>query len=352
MTWQTDAWAAILRERRTPVLVTLLALIVFLAGFHIPLPGLTQDALAQAPNSRPYSVFALGLTPWMAAAVIAELVRLALTGSRLPSFFKGPHASLYSRPVIAMALALAAFQGYGIAIALESMGYMNAGPLPMLLMTISLMAGTAIIISLGRFIDRAGLGMGFWLLLAAGSVLEFAALIPSIPGMLSSGQISSLDIAGWVLVILLAIGAMTALLTLRRKSGTEDIHALLWPLLIAPTVLPAVLASSYLLPYALSGFPFAQFRFVFPLAGALLVILFILIYAPRDQPRVTTWLTVLVIGIEFFITEMQWNFASIPMHLNNFALVLSAYFGVSLLHQHADYRRITSLKRVLRRSPS
>jgi hypothetical protein len=344
MTRHANAWAAILRERRKPILVTLFALSVFVAGFHVPVPGLMRDMLTDIGNSSRFSVFALGVAAWMTVAVIAELARLALSGSRLAFLFKGPYASVYSRPVIAMALALSAFQGYGISTALPSIGYMASDAQATPLMVVSFMAGTAIIISLGRLIDHAGIGMGFWLLVAAGSIQGFAFEVLSIPGMLSSGEIGLRDVAAWALMLAVALALMTALLMLRRRNGADDIYPLLWPLLMAPMLLPLVLLPVFILPSALSDFLQSHLLFILASLGGLLVPLLVLIYAPRHQPWATTVLTLVGVGIAFVITVILGRVSPIPATLSIPALVLLAYLGVSLFDQYTDHQRKFGLK--------
>jgi preprotein translocase subunit SecY len=209
------------------VLFTLGALILLRLGGFLPLPGINPEMFVQvlpvgmsgvvsSEAARRLSIFALGITPYVSACVVVYLA--TAFSSRLRSLrWSGPmglrQLNHYIRIV---ALALAAFQGFGLAGAFE--GIRGLVPEPGLGfrigVTISLVAGTAFLLWLGDQISRRGIGDGVWVLLAADIIagLPLAAF-----GLLDLGIRGRLP--EWALLgCLAAVVALTALVVLAERA--------------------------------------------------------------------------------------------------------------------------------------
>ncbi len=119
------------------LLFLIIAMIVFRLGAHIPVPGIDSDQLSQLFNQNSsgilgmfnmfsggalsrFTVFALGIMPYISASIIVQM--LGIVSPTIDALKKEGEAgrrkmTQYTRYGT---LALAVFQGLGIAVALES----------------------------------------------------------------------------------------------------------------------------------------------------------------------------------------------------------------------------------------
>ncbi|WP_299861344.1 preprotein translocase subunit SecY [Zoogloea sp.] len=170
------------------------ALIVYRIGAHIPVPGIDPVALADLFKSQKggilgvfnlfsggalsrFTIFALGIMPYISASIIMQLLTVA--SPQLEALKKEGEAgrrkiTQYTRYGT---LALALFQGLGIAVALESQQGLVLDPgLMFRFVTVStLVTGTMFLMWLGEQITERGLGNGISIIIFAG----IAAGLPS-----------------------------------------------------------------------------------------------------------------------------------------------------------------------------
>ncbi len=242
------------------IAVTLGALIVYRLGLLIPVPGIDADALAAIDAQQTFlgfdalsrvSVFALGIGPLFSMLILAQVLKLAAPGLDAwtrddPGFSNG-----FSRGLAATALALAAFQGYGIALALEAMtGVGGASLVPepgsafRTGVIISLVAGTAATIWLAGLITRHGFGSGFWILLLAPEVASLIGFPGAVLEFQRIGQVSAIQILLLGTCVLASIAALVALTRMLTAEMSKDdaafrrpqrfiAEAVLWPPLVA-----------------------------------------------------------------------------------------------------------------------
>jgi SecY len=224
------------------VLITLAALAVWRLGLAVPLPGIELSAVPQLSGTAlaRVSILALGLIPWLSAMALAELAVLLLPPSMTARIVHNGHADPLALPIVALALAFAAFQGYGIAIALEGVRNLVAEPGDAfrVVTSVTFVVGTAVVIALGRIIQSQGIGWGFWVLLAAqsidglahGAVQSFAAILQGVADPLAT--------VGVLAFIVAAIAAIVALLETRRKTGLFAAEPVIWPIQLYGLVIP------------------------------------------------------------------------------------------------------------------
>jgi preprotein translocase subunit SecY len=132
----TKLWG--IEDLRKRILYTRLLLVVFRAGVYIPTPGIDRVALAaffersrgtlldifdmfSGGGLERFSVFALGIMPYISASIIFQLLAVVV-----PTLEKLQKEGEYGRRKINQytryaTLALAFFQGFGISIGLEHM---------------------------------------------------------------------------------------------------------------------------------------------------------------------------------------------------------------------------------------
>ena len=163
------------------------ALVVYRIGAHIPVPGIDPEQLAQLFNSQRggilgvfnlfsggalsrFTIFALGIMPYISASIIMQLMSVA--SPQLEALKKEGEAgrrkiTQYTRYGT---LALALFQSFGIAVALESQPGLVLEPgMTFRLVTVAtLVTGTMFLMWLGEQITERGIGNGISIIIFAG----------------------------------------------------------------------------------------------------------------------------------------------------------------------------------------
>ena len=197
------------------------ALVVFRIGTYIPVPGIDPAVLADLFKTQKsgilgmfnmfsggalsrFSIFALGIMPYISASIIMQLGAIAVP--HLEQLKKEGEAgrrkiTQYTRYGT---LVLATFQAFGISVALQAQPGLVPNPGAMFQMTsvITLVTGTMFLMWLGEQITERGLGNGISLIIFAG----IAAGLPSAIG--STLELARTGAFSIPLVLLLFFGAI------------------------------------------------------------------------------------------------------------------------------------------------
>ena len=211
-------------DLRRRLVFLLLALVVYRVGAHIPVPGINPDQLRQFFSSQGggilnlfnmfsggalsrFTVFALGIMPYISASIIMQLVSYVV-----PSFEQLKKEGEAGRRKITQytrygTLALGIFQSWGIAVALQSSQglVLNPGLLFQLTTVVSLTAGTMFLMWLGEQITERGLGNGI-------SILIFAGIAAGLPGAIG-GMLELVRSGAMSEIVALFICALVVLVT-------------------------------------------------------------------------------------------------------------------------------------------
>ncbi len=203
-------------ELNRRILITILLLIVYRIGVFIPTPGIDAQALAgffsQAKGTlldfvvmftggalERFSVFALGIMPYISASIIIELLTVVV-----PHLEKLSKEGESGRKQIVQytrygTIVLSVIQGLGISIGLESMKG-PAGEMVVhmpgwefrIMTIITLTAGTAFIMWLGEQITERGIGNGISLIIFAGIVARFPTAVGHTFSLVKTGEMNFL----------------------------------------------------------------------------------------------------------------------------------------------------------------
>lgn len=197
------------------------ALIVYRIGAHIPVPGIDPAVLAQLFKSQQggilgmfnmfsggalsrFTVFALGIMPYISSSIIMQL--MTVVSPQLEQLKKEGESgrkkiTQYTRYGT---VALALFQGIGIAIALEAQAGLVIEPGLMFRVTtvITLMTGTLFLMWLGEQITERGIGNGISIIIFSGIV---AGLPHAIGGTLELTRTGAFSIPLVIMLFLAAI---------------------------------------------------------------------------------------------------------------------------------------------------
>ena len=211
-------------DLRRRLVFLLLALVVYRIGAHIPVPGINPDQLRQLFQGQQggilnlfnmfsggalsrFTVFALGIMPYISASIIMQLITYVV-----PTFEQMKKEGEAGRRKITQltrygTLALALFQSFGIAVALETSPGLVVSPGWGFRMTavVSLTAGTMFLMWLGEQITERGLGNGI-------SILIFAGIAAGLPNAVG-GLMELVRTGAMSVIIALFIVALVCLVT-------------------------------------------------------------------------------------------------------------------------------------------
>src|SRR6186997_330826 len=192
--WLSNAWRV--PELRHRVLFTALILAIYRLGSWVPAPGVDSQAIKDYFNSTggtvlgllnlfsggalsQFAIFALGIMPYVTASIILQLLTVVLP--RLEQLQKEGEAGMakinqYTRY---LTVVLAALQATGYAYLFKRQGILDAGAGRIILIVLTLTAGTTLLMWMGEMITKRGVGNGI-------SLLIFASILTSAPAGISA----------------------------------------------------------------------------------------------------------------------------------------------------------------------
>jgi SecY len=153
----------------TALAVTLLVPLAAVALTRVGLPGVDENAISRpwsrlhlSPERSSFSAFALGIMPFISASLLVELVAFVVPAwSPLRNGGPAGRAKL-GRATAWLAVALSAFQAFGVARMLQALGAKEeTSDISVPLVMITLVGGAMLLGLLGDFATRRGLVSGF-----------------------------------------------------------------------------------------------------------------------------------------------------------------------------------------------
>ena len=215
--WLANAWRV--PELRRRVLFTGAVLAIYRLGSWVPAPGVDSATIQSYFDGKggtvlgllnlfsggalsQFSLFALGIMPYVTASIIIQLMTVVIP--RLSELQREGEAGYtkinqYTRYLTVM---LAAAQSLGYAVLFQRQGALQANAGRMTLIVITLVAGTTLLMWLGELITKRGVGNGISLLIFA-SILTGAPL--GIQAWISGGAMEKLFFPLLALLIVAAI---------------------------------------------------------------------------------------------------------------------------------------------------
>jgi preprotein translocase subunit SecY len=191
LSWIANAWRV--PELRRRVLFTGMILALYRLGSWVPAPGVDSQSIENFFSSggrgqgifallntfsgsalSRFSLFALGIMPYVTASIILQLLTVVVpTLERLQKEGESGYAKInqYTRY---LTIGLAAAQATGYAYLFKKSNALNANTGRVVLIIVTLTAGTALLMWLGELITKRGIGNGI-------SLLIFASILSSIP---------------------------------------------------------------------------------------------------------------------------------------------------------------------------
>ena len=221
-----------LTELRQRLLFVFVALIIYRIGTFIPVPGVNPQALLQFMNSQQgtivdvfnlftggalerFSLFALGVMPYISASIIMQLMSSAVP--QLQQLKKEGSSgrqkiTQYTRNFTVL---LAGIQAGGVAFALQGQSSVVLAPGFGFLFTaiVSLTAGTVFLMWLGEQITERGVGNGISLIIFAGIVAGLPRAVAGTLEMVNTGQLS---IPAMLIILVLVLGVVYFIVRVER----------------------------------------------------------------------------------------------------------------------------------------
>lgn len=223
-------------DLRAKLLVVIGLLSVYRLGVFIPTPGVDAERLQgllsggvfellgfiSGGNIEQFSVFALGVIPYITASIIIQLLT-----SVYPPLEKLSKEGEEGRRRITQytrygALGLGAVQGLFLATALIGptdalrVGWSN-GPFFWLTVVITQIAGIAVVMYLGEKITEYGIGNGISLIIYAGIVAAYPQAVAQSLSLVGSGESNIFGLIIFFLLLVLAIAGMVLIQQAERR---------------------------------------------------------------------------------------------------------------------------------------
>lgn len=269
-------------ELKQRVVFTILMLAIYRLGIHIPTPGIDTAALAaffaktrgtlfglidmfSGGALRRLSIFALGIMPYISAAIIFELLTAVvpyLERLNKEGELGRRKITQYTRYAT---IGLSLIQSLFISIGLENMviGSVHVVPHPgwsfRLLTMVTLTSGTAFLMWLGEQITEKGIGNGISLIIFAGIVARMPGAIINTFRLLKTGEMNIFQLLFLILLMVVVVAFIVFMergqrripiqyarrVVGRRVYGGQSTHL---PLRINTSgVIPPIFASSILM---------------------------------------------------------------------------------------------------------
>lgn len=231
---KTMAQALKIPDIRKKLIFTILMLVIFRIGSNIPVPGMDRAILADVFSGGTglfalfdlfsggafsnFTIFALGITPYITASIILQLLTIAI-----PALERLSKEGTEGRKKIAqytryLTVVLALMQSVGLTVGLFRRALISRGAFDVVVIVLTLSAGTAFLMWLGEQINERGIGNGISLLIFGGIISRLPSAVHSTYLQMRTGDV------GIVTVILFLVFALVVIIgIIEIQQGTRRI---------------------------------------------------------------------------------------------------------------------------------
>lgn len=320
-------------ELRRKILFTLAMFVVFRAGTHIPVPGVNASMIEQLFNSgnllglldmfsggalSKFSVFAMSITPYINASIILQLLKVVVP--KLEQWGKeGVEGQKKITKVTRYGTVLLGFiQALGMAYGLR-MAINDPSIFSVLLIAITLTAGTVFLMWIGEQITAKGVGNGISLIIFAGIVSRIPDGLHVIYQYLQAGTINALNVLLFAVIAVAMIVFVIAITQGIRKVPVQYAkrvvgrkmyggHSSYIPLKVNQAgVIPIIFASSILMFPVTIG-QFVDVAWIKTVAG----------WFAWGSPLQTTLYVLMILFFTYFYTAVSININDVADNLKKY----------------------------------
>ena len=231
---KTMAQALKIPDIRKKLIFTILMLVIFRIGSNIPVPGMDRAILADVFSGGTglfalfdlfsggafsnFTIFALGITPYITASIILQLLTIAI-----PALERLSKEGTEGRKKIAqytryLTVVLALVQSVGLTVGLFRRALISRGAFDVVVIVLTLSAGTAFLMWLGEQINERGIGNGI-------SLLIFGGIISRLPSAVHSTylQMRTGDVGIFTVILFLVFALVVIIGIIEIQQGTRRI---------------------------------------------------------------------------------------------------------------------------------
>ena len=306
---------------------------VFRLGTHIPVPGVNAEVIEQLFNSgslfgmldlfaggalSKFSIFAMSITPYINASIIMQLLTVVV-----PTFESWSKEGEVGRKKISKitrygTVILGFVQATGMAYGLKD-AIINPSIGSILLIALTLTAGTTFLMWLGEQITEKGIGNGISLIIFAGIVSSLPKGIGVIYKYLQAGTISYFNVALFLIIAIAMIVLVIAIQQGQRRIPVQYAkrvvgrkmyggHSTHIPLKVNQAgVIPIIFASSVLM-FPVTIAQFINIPWVKTLAG----------YFAWGTPLQTVLYALMIVFFTYFYTAVTLNISDMAENLKKY----------------------------------
>jgi len=323
-----------LPDLKSRILFVLGILLVFRLGAHIPTPGVDAKAMASLFEQggvlnlfdlfaggalRRFSIFALGVTPYINASIVMQLLAVVI-----PAVEKMQKEGEEGRRKIVQytrisTILFSAIQAVGMVLWLRSMNVIYVGGISVFVAIVTLVAGSIAVMWLGEMISDHGIGNGISLLIFAGIVARIPESITRTFKLLRTGELNLITLLLALIIMVIVIAGCILLQEGQRRLPVQYAKRVVGtkvyggqttfiPLRVnSAGVIPIIFASSVLLfPSTIArffsgGFAQAIYKLLSP-SSPLYMVLYVL----------------LIIFFTYFYTAVVFNPADVANNLKKY----------------------------------
>ena len=318
------------------LIFTVSMVIVVRLGSHLPLPGIDTEAMANlfaqggilgffdlfagGALSR-FSIFALGIMPYINASIIMSLLQSVIPILEQWSKEGEEGRNKITKITRYFTVILAVVQAFGISFWLQNIGVLMITDLSYrFLLIITLTAGTCLLMWLGEQITDFGIGNGISIIIFVGIIARIPTQIVQTVKLVNIGEIGLISLLGLFAIFVLVIGGVVAIqqgqrripvqyakrVIGRRMYGGQGTHI---PLRVNQAgVIPIIFASAILLFPATIGQFFQNITFMKSLSEAL----------SPGKPLYLTFYAILIIIFTFFYSAITFNPANLADNMKKY----------------------------------
>ena len=207
------------------MLFTVCMLLLFAVGSNLPVPSINKTVLTQMFSNgnmgvfelfnlftggafKNFTVLALGITPYITASIIVQLLTIAF-----PYFENLSKEGDTGRKKMAsitryLAVVLALIQAIGLSFGMFKRAIVDQSAISMIMIVMLLTAGTAFLMWLGEQINELGVGNGMSLLIFAGIVERLPSGVQSIVSKMREGELSFIAVIAIVIAVVLLVAGI------------------------------------------------------------------------------------------------------------------------------------------------
>lgn len=217
---------------RKKMIFTLVMLLVFRLGSAIPVPGIDRTVLNQmfdAGNAglfglfdlfsggafQNFTIFALSITPYITASIILQLLTIAVPALEALAKEGAEGKKKIAQYTRYLTVVLAFVQAIGLSIGLFRQALVSTALFDVVVIVLTLTAGTAFLMYLGEKINENGIGNGISLIIFSGIISRMPSAVAQTWTKFQAGEVGLLSI---ILFLIFAMVVVVGIILITQGS--------------------------------------------------------------------------------------------------------------------------------------